>query len=93
MSHRMSRISTAARNLIVRSIESVAKSPPSSPQPGGTAYKATFLNERLGGFGLSSVEMDPDGNCQVGRQPNPNPSEPVRSRTRSPTLAWFESRY
>jgi hypothetical protein len=61
-SHRISRIGTAARGLLVQKIETASKSPVMNRSSSGS--KAAILLERLASLSLGSVEMDPDGNCQ-----------------------------
>lgn len=65
-SHRMSRLSTAARGLLVQRIETASHgAPPMLCRPGGS--KADLLVNRLESLGLATVEMEGDGNCQVCR--------------------------
>ena len=57
LSRRMSRISTMGRRQIVEGIQAAADS------HGG---QGSGLGRRLESLGLSSLEMEGDGNCQVG---------------------------
>ena len=60
--HRMSRLGTAARGMLVQNIETQSKSP-TMKRP-ANAGKAASLNVQLASLGLASVEMEGDGNCQ-----------------------------
>jgi len=65
-SMRMSRVGSAALGLLVKNIETASKEPdsPGGSVPRAVRGKAAGLEERLRALGLSSVDMEPDGNCQ-----------------------------
>lgn len=62
VSHRMSRIGTITRNLLVKQIEDVASEP--TLHRDASVGTASGLTQRLRSLGLASVEMMGDGNCQ-----------------------------
>ena len=62
LTHRMSRIGSMSRGMLVKNLEAMSKEPKILREPSlGTA---SGLTQRLESLGMSSVEMAGDGNCQ-----------------------------
>ena len=61
VNHRMSRIGTMKRGMLVKNIEQVSNEQQRGQSGMGTA---ATLRQRLASLGLVSVEMEGDGNCQ-----------------------------